>query len=219
MAYTQNNEIMTRISLKYDTYENWTVKNPKLLAGEVAIATVPASDYPAKPTNFQNLPNVVMKVGNGTSKYNDLPFVSGLAADVYAWAKAPTKPTYDVSEIVNAKEYQLVVKDAATYKYELQSRKAGSNDAWAKVSDLDLSGIDTRLDGVEGRMTTAEGGISGLQGKMTTVEQDITNLKAAVGTNGAVNGMINDAINALDSTKEQKAADVYAWAKAPTKPT
>ena len=34
----------TRILLKYDTYSNWTSKNPILKAGEVAIATI-ASGY------------------------------------------------------------------------------------------------------------------------------------------------------------------------------
>ena len=44
MAYTKSNEIQTRISLKYDTYANWTSKNPVLLKGEVAIATIASND-------------------------------------------------------------------------------------------------------------------------------------------------------------------------------
>ena len=204
-SYTKSNEIMTRISLKYDSYANWTSKNPVLLKGEVAVATIPAGT--ATTPAMQNLPNVVMKVGDGTSQYNDLKFVSGLAADVYEWAKAPEKPSYGIGEIAGALEYRLAVVDAATYKYELQSRKANSSEAWTKVSDLDLSGIDSRLDGVEGRMTTAEGNITNLQGRMTTAEGDITSLKAAVGEAGAVSGMITGAIQALDSTQTQVAGD------------
>lgn len=203
--FLKTNEIQTRISLKYDSYENWSTKNPVLLKGEVAIATISKPQNGEHATGFQNLPNVVMKVGDGASHYNDLKFVSGLAADVYDWAKQANKPSYALSEIANAVEYQLVAIDAETYKYQLQSRKAGSNDAWAKVSGLDLSAIDTRLDGVEGRMTTAEGNITNLQGRMTTAEGDITSLKAAIGESGAVSGMITGAIEALDATVKQEA--------------
>ena len=43
-----NHTLNTRIKLKYDSYENWIAKDPVLLAGEVAIATVAAND--AEPT-------------------------------------------------------------------------------------------------------------------------------------------------------------------------
>lgn len=201
--FLKTNEIQTRISLKYDSYENWSTKNPILLQGEVAIATIPAgtTTTPA----MQNLPNVVMKVGDGASHYNDLKFVSGLAADVYEWAKAPNKPSYALSEIANAVEYQLVAIDATKYQYQLQSRKAGSSEAWVKVSDLDLSDIDARLDAVEADMTQAKKDIDAVEADMVVAKQDIVDLKAAVGDSGAVNGMINSAIAALDSTKTQAA--------------
>ena len=78
--------LKTRIQLKYDTYANWTTNNPVLKAGEVAIATVPTGDANNVSTS---LPAVLMKVGDGTSNYNALPFLSAKAADVYAYAKKP----------------------------------------------------------------------------------------------------------------------------------
>lgn len=78
--------LQTRIQLKYDTYANWTTNNPVLKAGEVAIATVPTGDANNVSTS---LPAVLMKVGDGTSNYNALPFLSAKAADVYAYAKKP----------------------------------------------------------------------------------------------------------------------------------
>lgn len=75
----------TRILLKYDTYSNWTSKNPVLKAGEVAIATIASGSTQA--VNSVTPPQVLIKVGDGTSNYNSLPFASGLAADVYSWAK------------------------------------------------------------------------------------------------------------------------------------
>lgn len=75
-----------RIALKYDTYANWTTNNPVLKQGEVAICTVPTGDANNVSTS---LPAVLMKVGDGTSNYNTLPFISAKAADVYAYAKKP----------------------------------------------------------------------------------------------------------------------------------
>lgn len=89
-----NKILNTRIRMKYDTYENWSTENPVLLAGEIAVATIPDAVDP-----IHNVPAVVIKVGDGTNHYNDLHFLSGLAADVYGWAKAATKPTYNYSEI------------------------------------------------------------------------------------------------------------------------
>ena len=62
MAFTKSNELQTRIMLKYDSYANWTTNNPVLLAGEVAIATIPSgTSVPTKDSReMQDLPNVVM---------------------------------------------------------------------------------------------------------------------------------------------------------------
>lgn len=153
----------TRILLKYDTYANWTKNNPVLKAGEMAIATV-ANIEANKATGFQNLPNVVLKVGDGTSHYNDLKFVSALAADVYEWAKAASKPEYGYKEIVGLEaelarvsaaadtdtQYNLVATDAANYKFELRSKEKSAVE-WTKVADLDLSGIVSRVAALEAK--------------------------------------------------------------------
>ena len=75
----------TRIQLKYDTYANWTTNNPILKKGEMAIATIEAGN--TEKVNSVTPPQVLIKVGDGKTNYNALPFVSGLAADVYSWAK------------------------------------------------------------------------------------------------------------------------------------
>ena len=153
----------TRILLKYDSYANWTKNNPVLKAGEMAIATV-ANIEANKATGFQNLPNVVLKVGDGTSHYNDLKFVSALAADVYEWAKAASKPEYAYTEITGLEaelarvsaaadtdtQYNLVATDAANYKFELRSKEKSAVE-WTKVADLDLSGIVSRVVALEGK--------------------------------------------------------------------
>lgn len=182
----------TRIALKYDSYENWTRHNPILLKGELAIAHLPISEN--KPGTgepnaegstpaIQNAPNILFKVGDGVNHYNDLKFISALAADVYSWAKAATKPEYSASEIkgiddyINTTiqdsntQYQIVAIEGAAYSYKLQKKDIGE-DVWSDVagSTISLTEIDSRLDILE----------------------------AAIGENGAVQNKINAAIGALD---------------------
>ena len=105
---TENKRLNTRLMLKYDSYENWTGNNPSLLKGEVAIAVIDVADN-TQTHSGQTVPQLLMKVGNGlegdAGKYNSLPFISGLAADVHSWAKAASKPSYAIHEISGAKEY------------------------------------------------------------------------------------------------------------------
>lgn len=164
---TNINTLNTRIKLKYDEYANWTSKNPVLLAGEVAIATIPSGTNVSTGTDttMQHLPNVVIKVGDGTTAYNLLPFVSALAADVYGWAKAPEKPVYTAGEISGLEDFvaseiqdtdtQYTVQSVAgsTYKFELMKKNKGDADtAFTHVAYIDLSEIDTRLDTLEGKV-------------------------------------------------------------------
>lgn len=203
---TENNRLNTRILLKYDTYANWTANNPVLLAGEVAIATIESGNLQTVNPNGVDTPQVLIKVGNGTSNYNDLKFVSGLAADVYSWAKASTKPTYKANEISGLSdyiatagdtntEYKLVTVDAATYKYKLQTRAyaGGKWGEWTDVENgaLDLSAIDTRLD-------TAESNIS----KNASA---ITKLNAAADQTGSVLNTVNTKIQTLNADVSQEA--------------
>ena len=90
----QDKILQTRISLKYDTYANWHSKNPTLLEGEVAVVVVPDPVGTIK-----NVPTILFKVGDGAKKFDELPWVSGPAGDVYAWAKAKDKPSYTAEEI------------------------------------------------------------------------------------------------------------------------
>lgn len=209
--YIKTNEIQTRISLKYDSFATWQSKNPKLLKGEVAIATVEKNTTTTP--QMQNLPNVVIKVGDGINVYNELPFVSALAADVYEWAKAANKPSYSIGEISNALEYRLVAIDAAKHQYALQARKVDGTGDWANVSgsnfDIDLSQLvsdvadhKSRIGVIEGDLNTAE---TGLKARMTAAEQAISDITKAEG--GAIGEAINSKIQALDSTKTQAAAE------------
>ena len=189
----------TRIALKYDSYQNWQTHNPILLKGEIAIAELPVNgnkDGVGVPNAngstpaIQNAPNILIKVGDGTNHYNDLKFVSALAADVYSWAKAATKPTYSAGEITGLDnyisetiqdtntQYRIVAVGDPAYSYKLQKKD---------ISDADYTDVAGSL-------------IS-----LTDVDSRLDTLEAAIGENGAVATKITNAIGALDYTG--KAAD------------
>lgn len=116
-----NKTFNTRLKLKYDTYTNWHTKNPVLLAGELAICVVPADSNQAT-----NEPTVLMKCGDGTKKFNELGWISGLSADVYGWAKSENKPTYSATEISGLSNYIAgQIQDTDTqYKIEADAGNA-----------------------------------------------------------------------------------------------
>lgn len=87
--------LSTRITLKYDTLANWNASQFILKKGEVAICSLDTGETAEQSTP----PAVLLKVGDGAHKFSELPWASGLAADVYGWAKAPTKPSYTPSEV------------------------------------------------------------------------------------------------------------------------
>lgn len=95
-----NKTFNTRICLKNDTYANWSANDPTPLKGEVCVVVIPADTGAV-----QGEPVTLFKVGDGTKKFSQLDFVGAKAADVYSWAKAATKPTYQASEITGLSDY------------------------------------------------------------------------------------------------------------------
>ena len=183
MADNTMHTLNTRIKLKYDSYENWLTNDPVLLSGELAIATIESTESNLAGTKFQNLPNVVIKVGNGTAKYSELKFVSGLAADVYEWAKAATKPVYTATEIDGLDayiageiqdtdtRYTIMTEETAPYVIKLMATDPDKSDTTydTLVASIDLSTLDTRL----------------------------KTLEAAIGEGGSVAKQISDAVAAI----------------------
>lgn len=183
-----NKKFDTRIALKYDTFANWTAKDPVLLAGEIALATVPAGT--ATTPAFQNLPNVVAKVGDGVNKYSALPFLSALSADVYEWAKASIKPLYNAAEIADSEVYRLNEYETGKYRLEVATRNVTVKDGkytstlgnYTPVGEiaLNLGDLDSRLKALEALLKSGEGD--------DTIPGQIAALQALINT---ING--NDA--------------------------
>lgn len=169
-------QLNTRILLRYDTYENWVKDDATvLLAGEVAICTVPSS-YTKTDVGetVQNPPKTLMKVGPGAFK--NLPWLSAVAADVHTWAKKGEGDfkawltSTDGPSLATKAEVNKVASDLAN----LTSR--------VTTAEGDIDALEGRMTTAEGKITTLEGKVSTLEGEMDTAQQDIVDLKAAVGT-------------------------------------
>lgn len=174
------NRLNVRLSLKYDSYENWKTRNPVLLKGEVAFTTIPEGDTSGE---ARELPAVLVKVGDGEHAYNDLKFISAKAADVSEWAKADTKPEYTATEIKDLDtyiqglsdvdtdtQYTIVPVEGNAYQYKLMS-KAKGDEEFTPVATLDIPKYDdtaltARVNGIDERLTTAEGDIDTLQSQI-----------------------------------------------------
>ena len=85
MAIENAKTLNVRIRNKYDSYENWAASSLVLEAGEIAIA------YTTVDVKVDNgsakHPALLMKVGNGTDTFANLPWMSAKAADVLAVCK------------------------------------------------------------------------------------------------------------------------------------
>ena len=90
----------TILRLKYDTLANWKAANEYVpMKGEVCIVAVPKDAQ-----QVASEPAILFKVGDGAgvvfkkegSEKTELPWASGLAADVHAWAKKSQAAAEDV---------------------------------------------------------------------------------------------------------------------------
>lgn len=227
-----------RLQLKYDTLSNWTTNDPVLLAGEIAITSVPNATG-----DVHQAPAVLMKVGDGSKKFSELQFVSGMAANVHGWALEANKPSYTAGEIggledaINATvqdtntTYQIVkVND---YSYKLQYKDI--NGSWTDVAEngtvtipkYDDTQVKADIDALETLVGTEKVDVQ-IQNAITALKLAETyDAKGAASTalteaksytdtlaNGAVKGN-TDAIAAIkDGTTIDSFADVEASIKA-----
>lgn len=208
-----------RMQLKGDSLENWLSANPVLLENEVAIVTVPAESGAVAQE-----PAILFKVGDGTTDFKGLPFVSGKAADVYDWAKAAAKPSYTAEEIVGLADYIAGEIDDTDTQYKLEQdttdghilklsskAKGGEWTVVATITTVDTIYDDTAL---AGKVTALEG-LVGSDAVATQIANAIAALKLAetYATKNEVKA-VSDAIAVLNGTGEgsvdKKVADAVA---------
>lgn len=155
-------ELQTRIQLKHDSYSAWTTapgKDLVLLAGEIAICEIPSTNE-----DSQVAPTVLFKVGDGSKTFEQLPWASATAADVYAWAKASdvqldgktikfvgTDKTITLNYVTEA-EVKTITDPIAKRVSDIEKSIGDGGDVAGQISDL-----GDRLDVIEG---TGEGSIA-----------------------------------------------------------
>lgn len=206
--------LQTRIQLKYDTYANWTANNPVLKAGEVAVATIATGN--TQEVNSVTVPQVLLKVGDGTSTYNALPFTSAKAADVYSWAKkSEAEFTTWVKELIRTEgAYDTkgaaaqALADAKAYTDTLANGAVAANtSAIAAIKDgttIDsFNDVETALEGKEtaGAAATALTNAknyaddlnTAMDTRMSSAESKLTTLTGADTVEGSVAKALKDA--------------------------
>lgn len=124
--------LRTRFKFRYDELQEWQSENPTLEVGEAAFTVIPGEGESAKPS-------VLMKVGNGTTPYNDLPFLTAQAGDVHDWAKTKNKPTYKAEEIEGLADFIAGEIEDTDTQYQIVP---GSTDADNKIFIFQSKGKD-----------------------------------------------------------------------------
>lgn len=137
----------TRICLKYDSYANWQLVKDSFIPkkGEVCIVAVPDG---TSVTGVTNPPAIMMKCGDGTHTFAQLPWTQAVASDVYSWAKASTKPTYEATEITGLADFisgeiqdtdtQYKITKTTDYQYKLMSKAKGEAEYTTEVATIDI---------------------------------------------------------------------------------
>lgn len=83
-------EINAKIKHNKEESTTLTQSNPLLQNGEIVFTVI---------SSEEGEQIIMMKSGDGVNRYNNLPWISALAADVYDWAKSATKPVYTAAEV------------------------------------------------------------------------------------------------------------------------
>lgn len=204
-----NKTFETRIQLKYDSYANWTANNPTPLSGEVCIVVIPAETGAVVQEH-----SILFKVGDGSTAFNSLPYVSAVAADVYDWAKAAAKPSYTADEISGLADYIAGEIQDTNTQYKLEQDTSDTH--ILKLYKKDLADADWSL---VTAITTADTVYddTALAGRVANVESRATALEGLVGS-VAVATQIANAIAALDlaNTYDAKGAAAQALTDAKT---
>ena len=137
----------TRICLKYDSYANWQLVKDSFIPkkGEVCIVAVPDG---TSITGVTNPPAIMMKCGDGTHTFAQLPWTQAVASDVYSWAKASTKPTYAATEITGLADFisgeiqdtdtQYKITKINDYQFKLMSKAKGDAEYTTEVATIDI---------------------------------------------------------------------------------
>ena len=208
----------TRIQLRYDSFTNWQKGNNDgikdrgalLKKGELAVAYV--ADAKTETTPNDGTHPIMFKVGPGY--FNELPWASALAADVYGWAKKVRGESTDVdyTKTIKTKNEETGVETTTTSTITVQTAidalyqaiETLSGDAGTSIAEL-ITIINKNKEDIADIVT--EIGVASIGDKAAT------GLYAAIEAAQAA----AEATAAADATAKANAAQAAAEATATSK--
>lgn len=184
-------KITTRIKNKIDSLESWVASNPILLSGEIAIIKVATGSTFVNSVTGQTetVYELLMKVGNGTAPFDQLPWLSSKASDVFDWGKLEDPEDIPITILVGSTETSSTlgawlksINDTASTNASNISSVSAKVDV-AKVSTAISSAISA-LDGTTTGSGTIVKAVSQTDGKVTAtmgsiVEAELPDIGAA----------------------------------------
>ena len=223
----------TRICLKYDSYANWQLVKDSFIPkkGEVCIVAVPDG---TSVTGVTNPPAIMMKCGDGTHPFAQLPWTQAVASDVYSWAKASTKPTYEAKEITGLANFisgqiqdtdtQYKITKITDYQYKLMSKAKGDAEYTTEVAVIDIPNDTDAINALKALVgetavaTQIANAIAALKLAETYEAKGSANaVKTALlgdaGDNYNTLGKLEDAVLAVKATAESKTTMAEVEAK------
>ena len=165
----------TRVQLKYSTWNEWQAKEDSFipLKGEICIVAVPQDQTPDAKVDDkkQTPPAILFKVGDGVSTLKQLPWVSGLAADVAEWAKKPQGDAADIyMNNVSVADF-LAALEASQVAYTKKARVEGETDT---VIDVKVA-LDSLYDAIATLSGNSGESIADLLAKVNKNTTDVAN--------------------------------------------
>ena len=222
-------KLQTRIINKHGLLTAWETSTLQLKEGEIALAKVMVAQK-----DGTEAPTYVAKIGLEGKTFNESPMLFAPASDVYEWAKAPSKPGYNASEIVrgtsNVDTDLAAVEEAVTILQGLVGSNVSVADAIkTAIEALDVDEVSfgagkvvkaiKQVDGkivVESRDLAAEdiptlsiAKIDGLQAALDG-KADKTSTEEAI---NAINSEIDTVINPAIEAAKKAGDDAQAYAE------
>ncbi len=193
----------TRIQLKYDSYEKWNQSSVVLKAGEIAIAHLgPANKDNSTHASGQH--PVLIKVGDDAHTFAQLPWLSAIAADVYAWAKKENPDWNDFPAL------PITVIDNGTGKF-VTDVEYGNNQIVISRSDVDWDDVKNAPDFALKTDLPTELGVMSVAGKDAIVASGDANVEVSLALDASGNVALSQSAAGLkaeiDLSEYRKIAD------------
>jgi hypothetical protein len=177
--------ITTRIANKYDSVQNWSTNNPTLLAGEIGIEL------------DSNTNSMKVKVGDGSTSWNNLPYITTEAIVDTAMSATSTRPVQNkvAKEYVDASIANLVASAPGTLNTLNELANAlGNDEAFATTVTNQIAAKYTKPNGGIPKAdlhTDVQASLEKADSAVQLSTDDVTKLKNILALLSVENGKLN----------------------------